>query len=405
MRNTILYLCLLILVGVSLSAQELLDIDLSRRCVYSGNYMDEELYSFSPESDEMISRVKEILKLGGDLKINFYLIETNVENVSAVVDGGKRYLLWSQDFIHGAGRIERIGTIAHEMAHHLNHHQLSPERRKVEEAEADFFMGFILSKSNFSKQEIKAFLAKMPLSGDRGFNAARYKNVMKGYQKGEASLMLSTLAWEDAGAASMKNFLKAQFPFPPPQCHTSYEIPNTYFRTCHTLGAVAEKISTSLEQKQYPFRYMSVPNGFAIVTQMEQYHSDGRIMSGSAYRWLDYPPQESFALTWEYFKSLIYPKKGHLRLFVFIVTSQNFSSDKKRVSKDDAASWLSQGVNRLPKPIASEPFNEDYSVSFLTYEFEVPESNHLVRQTCPCRYQAVEHFRLSGLYKLLGSFP
>jgi hypothetical protein len=35
-------------------------------------------------------------------------------------------------------------------------------------------------------------------------------------------------------------------------------------------------------------------------------------------------------LSWEYFKSLIYPNKGRLRLFVFIITNQNYSSDKKR---------------------------------------------------------------------------
>ena len=56
---------------------------------------------------------------------------------------------------------------------------------------------------------------------------------------------------------------------------------------------------------------MSVPNGFAIVTQMEQYNKDGSLMSGSTYRWVDYPAQESFSLSWNYIKSLIYPKKGY----------------------------------------------------------------------------------------------
>ena len=146
---------------------------------------------------------------------------------------------------------------------------------------------------------------------------------------------------------------------------------------------------------------MSVPNGFAIVTQLEQYNEDGSIMNGSSYRWVDYPPQESFALSWNYFKSLIYPKKGRLRLFVFIVTNQNYSSNKNRVSKNEAASWLSQGVNRLPKEVELESFNSDYSVSFLTYEFEVPESNHLVRQSCPCHYQATEHLKITGLEELI----
>ena len=397
-QKQILFFVTILCLGSFLNAQELLDINIKNRCIYNGTAMDEELYSFSPESKEMESRVREILKLGGGLKINFYLIETNVENVSAVIDGNKRFLLWSQDFFLNASAIEKIGMTAHEMAHHLNHHKLTPEQQEKEEAEADFFMGYVFASTQYTKEDIKAFLKKMPLSGDIGFNQKRFDNIMSGFKKGIASY---SLAYDDTGSASMQNFLKAQFPFPPPECHTSYEIPYDYFQYCYNLGNVSKKITRSLDEKQYPYRYMSVPNGFAIVTQMEQYKDDGNILNGSTYRWVDYPPQESFALSWNYFKSLIYPKKGHLRLFVFIVTSQNYSSNKKRVSKEDAESWLSQGVNRLPKGVASEPFNSDYSVSFLTYEFEVPESNHQVRQSCPCRYQATEHFTITGLRNLI----
>ncbi|MFK7806213.1 MAG: hypothetical protein AB8F74_00300 [Saprospiraceae bacterium] len=386
-------------------AQELLDINTNNRCVYSGTQMDEELYVFSPESKEMESRVKNILKVGGNLKINFYLVETNVQNVSAVVDGKKRFLLWSQDFFLNASPIEKIGMTAHEMAHHLNRHRLTEDRKEKEEAEADFFMGFIFSKSGFPLEAVKDFVKSSPLSGDHGFNEKRFENITAGYKKGSAAREADNgLSW-DGQNASMNNFLKAQFPFPPPECHTSYEIPNIYFNNCNNLGQLSKRITRSLEGKQYPYRFMSVPNGFAIVTQMEQYKEDGNIMNGSSYRWVDYPPQESFALSWDYFKSLIYPKKARLRLFVFIVTNQNYSTDKKRVSKQEAASWLSQGVNRLPKSIAEEPFHSDYSVSFLTYEFEVPESNHLVRQSCPCHLQAVDHLDITGLRKLIGGFP
>jgi hypothetical protein len=321
-----------------------------------------------------------------------------MHNVSAVVDGGKRYLLWSQDFFLTASDIEKIGTTAHEMAHHLNMHSLSPEHRKKEEAEADFFMGFILGKTKATEKDVKDFVSNMPLSGDVGFNQERYENILSGFQKGSADVAFEDgLAWEDSKSASMQNFKNAQFPFPPPECHTAYEIPNTYFINCNNLGQVSKKITGSLEKKQYPYRYMSVPNGFAIVTQMEQYHPDGNIMEGSSYRWVDYPPQESFALSWNYFKSLVYPKKGYLRLFVFIVTSQNFSSDKKQVTRQEAKSWLRQGVNRLPKEVAEQIFSSDYSVSFLAYEFEVPESNHQARQSCPCNHQAVEHFNKTGI--------
>ena len=104
-----------------------------------------------------------------------------------------------------------------------------------------------------------------------------------------------------------------------------------------------------------------------------------------------------FGFSWDYLKSLIYPRKGYLRLFAFIITRQNYSSDKRRISKSEAAAWLSQGVNRLPRSIAEKPFNNDYAVSLLVYEFEVPESNHRPKQSCPCHYQALEHMERSGL--------
>ncbi len=400
-RTLNLLIVVLFFMSFALEAQELLDISIENRCIYTGTQMDEELYVFNPESREMESRIREILELGGNLKINFYVVETNVQNVSAVVDNGKRFLLWSQDFFESASNIEKIGMTAHEMAHHLNRHSLTADRHEKEEAEADFFMGFVLAKTKFNKEDIRSFVRNKPASDHMGFNQERYENIIAGYDKGKLNGLPYKTTGSGSGSASMQNFQKAQFPFPPPECHTSYEIPNDFFQNCDNLGTVSKKITRGLEKKQYPYRYMSVPNGFAIVTQLEQYKEDGSIMNGSSYRWVDYPPQESFALSWAYFKSLVYPKKARLRLFVFIITNQNYSSDKKKVSKKEAESWLSMGVNRLPKEVALEPFNTDYSVSFLTYEFEVPESNHLVRQSCPCHFQATEHFSVSGLKELI----
>jgi Zn-dependent protease with chaperone function len=117
-----LLIAVLLLMSSALKAQELLD-------VYSGTQMDDELYAFTPESREMESRVRKILEVGGNLKINFYLVETNVQNVSAVIDGEKRFLFWSQDFFERASDMAKIGMTAHEMAHHLNKHSLTADRQ------------------------------------------------------------------------------------------------------------------------------------------------------------------------------------------------------------------------------------------------------------------------------------
>ena len=91
-------------------------------------------------------------------------------------------------------------------------------------------------------------------------------------------------------------------------------------------------------------------------------------------------------------------------MFIFVITKDDYkgADPKIKISKNEAAAWHSQGVNRLPKKIAGMPFSEDYLVNFLVYEFEVPESNHIPKQRCSCLYLAKEHLELSGLQTELG---
>jgi len=352
--------------------------------------------------DKLVAR---ILEYGGGLKQNFVIRQTSVANVSAVVDGEKRYLLWSQDYIAKASTLEAFASVAHEVGHLVNKHTLEAENSKKESAEADLFMGFVLAQAQerkYSKIDVIAyFKSNTKASCCSKDSSDRLGNILKGFEKGDNHITVKNFGPWDTDE-NLKRFLDADFPFPPPQCHTSHEIPYRAFPNCNNLGQVAEKISTVLSEKNYPNRFMSVPNGFAIVTQMEQYNKDGSILYGSN-RWTEMPPHESFSLSWDYFKTLIYPRKGQLRLFVFIVTNQNYNSVDKRVTKGEAVAWLGQAVNRLPMQVAAETFNSNYSVSALVYEFEVPESNHQAKQSCPTLFQAKDHLNLSGMLNQLSN--
>jgi hypothetical protein len=83
-----------------LKSQELLEINTAHKCIFSGNIMDEELYQY-PANEDVKSRVKDILLKGG-AEQNFELVQTNVENVTAVITNGKRFILYSLDFIQKA---------------------------------------------------------------------------------------------------------------------------------------------------------------------------------------------------------------------------------------------------------------------------------------------------------------
>lgn len=385
---------ILFLLGLPLAvpAQELLELNLANRCIFHSLGQEEELYSFTTNVKVMDDLVADVLRLGGELEQNFTVVQANVENISAVVDGPKRYLLWSQDFLEKTTPTLAYASVAHEIGHHANLHKLTADRREIEEREADVFMGFVLGMKNVPQGKL---LATLQSEGVFGLQNTRTTAIAEGYEKAEKSLKISGLQWEHD--ASWDNFQRAAFPFPPPQCYQSASLSPASFGGCATLGDLGQKISRAFDQKGYPYRFMSVPDGFAVVTQLEQYQADGSIYWDGQSRWQELPPAENFAFSMRYFKSLILPRKAHLRVFVVLVTRQNYSSQQGRISKDAAKAWVSQGVNRLPKSLAAQPFNDDYSVDVLVYEFEVPETNHQPQQHCPCHLDARRHLEKAGL--------
>ena len=398
--KTFSFLLFYILLASTTFAQELLNIDAQKRCVYSGKTMDAELYRFQ-DNEKVIQMVKEIT-LFGEVENNFEVVQTNVENVSAVMDKGKRYLLYSLDFIEKASSIEIYGALAHEIGHHANGHIFDENRRKIEETEADVFMGFILSKKGFAQLQITSFLNKM-LSSYNFSTKERDNNVYIGYNKANISIEINSndnsLPWDNDNKTNTSGLSMPNFPFPPPSCYTRFEIPSTAFNNAKLLGDVDAKLRTTLDNKGYNQRsYFYVPNGFALVTQLEQYNAKDATIRNDGTRWLDYPKQEAFSGIMSYISSFIMPNKGYFRLFVFIVTNEPFGGSKQKVSKSEASAWLNQGFNKLPNAIKNAPYTEGYAVTVLVYEFEVPESNRKAKQVCPTPlFDAQTHLKQAGI--------
>lgn len=385
-------LLLYILPGIPAFSQEIMSVDINQRCIYSGSIMDEELYRFD-DNDNVDKWVKEILESGGAER-NFQLVQTNVENISAILDGNTRYLFYSIDFIQKASRIEVYGALAHEIGHHVNKHIFATDRRTIEESEADFFMGYFFSKKNIPKVEIEGFLRKMPSSYGIAVQE-RLKTVLDGYEKASRALTLKSLAFDDD--PRLEELLLPTFTFQ--KCYTTYDLPRNKFENSKTLGKVDETIRLALDQRGYFNRsYFSVRNGFAVVTQMEQYNSNDGSIRNDRTRWKEYPLRDNFAGVLDYMTSLVIAEKGHFRVLVFVVTSSAFKSSNEKVSKNEASAWLSQGANRLPATIGNITFSSDYVVSALVYEFEVPQSNWKAKQVCPTpAFDARTHLIKAGL--------
>ncbi len=385
---------ILLIFGVNFAApaQELLEINLANRCIFHTTVPEEELYSFRTNVEVMPNLVADILAAGGDLEQNFTLIQANVENVSAVLDGERRVLLWSQDFLEKSTRLMAYASIAHEIGHHVNLHRFAADRSEIEEREADAFMGFVLGMRNIP---IGNVIVSLKTEGVFSSSSNRPEAIAEGFKKADKSLRITSVAWDDD--RSWENFQKAAFPFPPPDCYQNVELSRNAFYDCQTLGDLGKKISREFDKKYYPYRFLSVPGGFAVVTQIEQYQADGSIFWDSRTRWTELPVGESFSFSLNYFKKMLYPQKAFLRILVVLVTKANFNSGQKLISKEAAKSWVSQGVNRLPKGVAAIPFDPDFAVDFLVYEFEVPETNHQPRQNCPCQLDARKHLEKIGL--------
>ena len=394
-----LFFCLfsLSLLSPDLAAQDLLDLNTARYCQYGKGVPDEELYRFSGDA-ATIEQIRQIALEGG-VEAGVQSIQTNVETVAMVLDSGQYFLLYSLDFLQKADPIERLGALAHEIGHLANQHGLHAGQRQTEEEEADRFMGYLLGKNGFPWSDVEVFLKKIP--GTLPLET-RLQVVRAGFTKAGQVLQLNSLPFDDTGLQSPQTL--PQFPWPPPSCNARLELPEAAFAGLKTLGDADRKLRLALDTRGYAQRsYFSVPNGFALVTQLEQYQSADASIRNDRTRWLDYPVQDNFSSLLDYLKAFVVPQKGYFRLFVFVVTNRSFGGASQRVSKEQASAWLGQGFNKLPPVLAAAPFAETYAVTALVYEFEVPESNRKPVQKCPSpRFSAKTHLRKSGIAPALG---
>ncbi|MBK7938576.1 MAG: hypothetical protein IPJ82_16500 [Lewinellaceae bacterium] len=288
------------------SGQDYIEINTTHRCIYHGTAMPEELYSF--EASDSIEQLKDdILKKTAQI-LNFEFICSNVPSVAAVVDKNKRYVLYSRKFFSAHQDLAlRYAILAHEIGHHVNGHLLkggSPT--EAEEMEADEFAGYTLCLTGVPAVLAEQVAAQLSLAS--GIDSSDRKlDIMRGFLRAEASLRNAEhAAWfEENINEVIKNFPKFPFPTPTPSAEANLDV---YFNNCNTLADADKKISRALESAGYSTRrYLYVPDGFALVTRMEQFNRDGAC-KGENSRW------SSKIVRCEDFSTLCYPEVFvHLR--------------------------------------------------------------------------------------------
>lgn len=163
-----------------------------------------------------------------------------------------------------------------------------------------------------------------------------------------------------------------EFPWPP-RSSAYTKIPSSYLVKPQGetyLKDVAFKLELAFRSGGYgQTGYYSVPGGFALVSQLEQFKPNG-LPAADPYRWsLNIETHRPFSV--EYLSDLIKGKVGHYRVIVFAISNDFFAqATGKRVDIDQANRIAIEGANRLPSEVGDLLYTNDHTCTALVYEFE-----------------------------------
>jgi hypothetical protein len=197
-----------------------------------------------------------------------------------------------------------------------------------------------------------------------------------------------------------------RFPWPPPQASARADIPDKLLRHARTeklaLRDIDRRLSAALDAAGYAEKsYFAVPDGFALVTRLEQIEADGAPKKKESDRWATEPGRlREFSLS-AYLKALFTSNVGHFRVIVFVVTSRPFSQAEAMVSRDEALAWFPEGLNRLPDAIGRRPYTAQYASTALIYEFEKSDVAKQAQTKIPGRLTGRTHLERAGVWGAL----
>jgi hypothetical protein len=164
---------------------------------------------------------------------------------------------------------------------------------------------------------------------------------------------------------------------------------------------IANALESAFQTAGYVERsYYAVPQGFALVSQLEQINSDGT-PKDATFRWqTTIAPPKVFSIS-SYFHALLGATPGDYRVVVFIVTPAAFATKPGAPGFQQSQDWLTGGLNKLPDPIRGWPFTADTAVTALIYEFEQASRDASAIERLPSGLTGQMHLQAAGLWAAL----
>ena len=190
------------------------------------------------------------------------------------------------------------------------------------------------------------------------------------------------------------------FPWPPPIASNRVELPlKVGGPGLSTAGQLDQKILSALDRMGYVQRaHYAVPNGYALVTRVEQIEKDGTSELGP-YRFSDQiPPPHSLT---SYLSGLFTSRPGYYRTIVFVATDTPFNDTAPPLREEDAGKLL-DGAAILPADVAAQQLPPATKITALIYEYQKSSSDGTAPATAiQSTVAAKVHLERAGLWQLL----
>ncbi|MDP3420925.1 MAG: hypothetical protein Q8S10_08375 [Thiobacillus sp.] len=200
-------------------------------------------------------------------------------------------------------------------------------------------------------------------------------------------------------AAKKASFKLPEFPWPPPPYSTRLRLDRALLVAAQPTpsnGSVAARMEQALAANGYnEVSYYAVPDGFAMVTQIERIDPDAA--PAAEQRWstqIDPVSLIPFSLD-AYLKALFGKDGDTFRVIVFTFTPTPFTTGARPVPPGVAMAWVEQGATALPAALAILPYGEDTVCTALVYEFTLTRLGGMLQR--PSSFNGMQHLRAAGI--------
>jgi len=169
-----------------------------------------------------------------------------------------------------------------------------------------------------------------------------------------------------------------EFTWPPPAPSTFLKLDFDSLKNVDRLGDINSLIIESLHKAGYqlrPNKYFYTPNGFALVTQIEQIDCEGKPLE-TPNRWtINISEFEKDFNLIDYLRNLSVAKEGFYRIFAFVITDDMNPLHRIEPTIMEKEAWLISGSIVLPDTIATQKLTNKHYCRIYVYDFNKTKEN------------------------------